>query len=62
MSISFYVLFYLEEFELNKYRNFHLILAMRFNFTRYFVNSITSRVSHLYKLLYCVFIEVDFEK
>ena len=33
---------------------------MRFHFTRYFVNSIIFRVSH--RLLYCVFIEVDFEK
>ena len=29
-------------------------------FTRYFVNSIIFRVSH--RLLYCVFIEADFEK
>ena len=33
---------------------------MRFHFMRYFVNSIIFRVSH--RLLYCVFIEVDFEK
>ena len=51
---------YLEDFELNKYRNFQLILQMHFHFMRYFVNSIIFRVSHW--LLYCVFIEVDFEK
>ena len=50
----------IEDFKLNQYRNFQLILSMRFHFTRYFVNSIISRVSH--RLLYCVFIEVDFEK
>ena len=49
-----------EDFELNQYRNFQLILPMRFHFMRYFVNSIISWVSH--RLLYCVFIEVDFEK
>ena len=49
-----------ENFKLNQYRNFQLILLMRFHFMKYFVNSIISRVSH--RLLYCVFIEVDFEK
>ena len=49
-----------EDFELNQYQNFQLILPMRFHFMRYFVNSITFRVSH--RLLYCVFIEADFEK
>ena len=44
----------------NSYRKFQLILPMRFHFMRYFVNSIIFRVSH--RLLYCVFIEVDFEK
>ena len=34
--------------------------ANAFSFMRYFVNSIISRVSR--RLLYCVFIEVDFEK
>ena len=33
---------------------------MCFHFMRYFVNSIIFRVSH--RLLYCVFIKVDFEK
>ena len=33
---------------------------MRFNFMRYFVNSIILSVPQI--LLYCVFIEVDFEK
>ena len=50
----------IEDFELNQYRNCHLILPMRFHFMRYFVNSIIFRVSH--RLLYCIFIEVDFEK
>ena len=49
-----------ENLKLNQYRNFQLILPMRFHFIRYFVNSIISSVSH--RLLYCVFIEVDFEK
>ena len=48
------------DFKLSQYRNFQLILPMRFHFMRYFVNSIISRVSH--RLLYCVFIEVNFEK
>ena len=50
----------LEDFKLNQYRKFQLILPMRFHFMRYFMNSIISRVSH--RLLYWVFIEVDFEK
>ena len=33
---------------------------MRFHFMRYFVNSIIFRMPH--RLLYCAFIEVDFEK
>ena len=49
-----------ENLKLHQYRNFQLILPMRFHFMRYFVKSIISRVSH--RLLYCVFIEVDFEK
>ena len=44
----------------NPYRKFQLILPMHFHFMRYFVYSIIFRVSH--RLLYCVFIEVDFEK
>ena len=50
----------IEDLELNKHRNFQLILPMRFHFMRCFVNSIIFRVSH--RLLYCVLIEVDFEK
>ena len=50
----------IEDFKLDLYWNFQLILLMRFHFMRYFVNSIIFRVSH--RLLYCVFIEVDFEK
>ena len=48
----------IEDFKLNQYRNFQLILPMRFHFMMYFVNSIIFSVSH--RLLYCVFIEVDF--
>ena len=48
----------IEDFKLNQYRNFQLILPMYFHFMMYFVNSIIFRVSH--RLLYCVFIEVDF--
>ena len=50
----------IEDIKLNLYQIFQLILPMCFNFMRYFVNSIISRVSN--RLLYCVFIEVDFEK
>ena len=50
----------IEDFGLNQYQNFQLILSMRFPFMRYFVNSIIFTVPH--SLLYCVFIEVDFEK
>ena len=50
----------IENFKLNQYRNFQLILPERFHFMGYLVNSIIFRVSH--RLLYCVFIEVDFEK
>ena len=50
----------IEDFKSNQYQNFQLILPMRFHFMNYFVNSIIYRVSH--RLLYCVFIEVDFEK
>ena len=50
----------LEDNKLDLYWNFQLILPMRFHFMGYFVNSIISSVSH--RLLYCVFIEVDFEK
>ena len=49
-----------ENLKLHQHRNFQLILPMHFHFMRYFVNSIISSVSH--RLLYCVFIEVDFEK
>ena len=51
---------FIEDFKLNQYWKFKLILPMRFHIMRYFVNSIISRVSH--RLLYCVFTEVDFEK
>ena len=50
----------IEDFKSNQYRNFQLILPMRFHFMMYFVNIIIYRVSH--RLPYCVFIEFDFEK
>ena len=59
-NIYLYVSYFIEDFKLNQYRNFQLILPMRFHFMMYLVNSIISRVSH--RLLFCVFIEVDFEK
>ena len=49
----------LKDFKLNQYQNFQLILPLLFHFMRYFVNSIIFGMSH--RLLYCVFIEVDFE-
>ena len=59
-NIYLYISNSTEDFKLNQYRIFQLILPMRFHFMRYFVNIIIFRVSH--RLLYCVFIEVDFEK
>ena len=50
----------IEDLKSNQYRKFQLIPPMRFHFMRYFVNNIIFRVPH--RLLYCVFIEVDFEK
>ena len=50
----------IEDSKLNQYRNFQPLLPMCFHFMRYFVNSIIFRVSN--RLLYCMFIEVDFEK
>ena len=41
-------------------RKIQLILPVRSYFMRYFVNSIIFRAAH--RLLYCVFIKVDFEK
>ena len=49
----------IEDIKLNQYQNFQLILPITFPFMRYFVNIIIFRVSH--GLLYCIFIEVDFE-
>ena len=59
-SICLFISNSVEDFKLNKNRNFQLMLPMRFHLMRYFVNSIIFRVSH--RLLYCVFIEVNFEK
>ena len=58
--IYLFLSYFIEDFKSNQYQNFQLILPMHFHFLRYFVNSIIFRVS--YRLLYCVFIEVDFEK
>ena len=41
-----------ENFKLNQYQNFQLILQMRFHFMRYFMNRSILRVSQ--RLLYCV--------
>ena len=59
-NIYLVILKSIEDFKLNQYPHFQLILPMRFHFVKYFVNSIIARVSH--KLLYCAFIEVHFEK
>ena len=59
-NIYLYITYSIQDFKSNLYRNFQLILPMRFHYVRYFVNSIIFRVSH--RLLYCVFIEVDVEK
>ena len=50
----------IEDLKSNQCWKFQLILPMRFYFMAYFVSIIIFRVSH--RLLYCVFIEVDFEK
>ena len=60
-SIFLYlILISIENFRLDLNLNFQLILPMCFHFMRYFVNRIIFRVSH--RLLYCVYIEVDFVK
>ena len=59
-NIYLLISYSIEHLKLNQYWNFQLILRIHFHFMRYFVNSIISRVS--YRLLYYVFIEVDFEK
>ena len=61
-SIYLFIPNSIEDLKLNQYQNFQLILPMRFHFMRYFVNNIIFSVSHSHRLLYCVFIEVDFEK
>ena len=48
----------IENYRINLYQTFQLVLPMGFHFMKSFVNSI--RVSH--RPLCCVFIEVDFEK
>ena len=45
-NIYLFVSYSIEDFELNQYWNFQLILPMSFHFMRYFVNSIIFRVSH----------------
>ena len=59
-NIHLFISYSIEDFKLKQYWNFQLILPLRFHLMRYFVNSIIFKVSH--RLLYCVFIEVDFEK
>ena len=56
---SIFLCLIIEDFTFKQYRNFQLILPMRFHFMRYFENSIIFRMSHR---LLCIFIEVDFEK
>ena len=60
ITLIFFISNSIKDFNSSQYRNFQLILPMHFHFIRYFVNSSICRVSH--RLLYCVFIEVDFEK
>ena len=50
----------IENIKINQYQKFQLILPIRFHFMRSFINSTIPRVSH--RPLYCVFIEIDFEK
>ena len=59
-NIYLFMYNFVEGFKSNQYQNFQLILPMHFQFIWYFVNSIISSMSH--RLLYCAFIEVDFEK
>ena len=59
-NIYLFITYSIDDFKLHQYQIFQLILPMHFHFMRYLVNSIISRVSH--RLLYYVFIEVDFEK
>ena len=59
-NIYLFIFSSIEDIKSNQYRKFQLILPTCFHFMRYFVNSIIFRVPH--RLLYCVFIEVDFEK
>ena len=59
-NIYLYVSYTIDGFKLNQYQNFQLILPVHFHFMEYFVGSIIYRVSH--RLLYCLFIEVNFEK
>ena len=49
-NICLFTFDFIEDFKLNQYRNFQLILSKRSHFMRYFVNSIIHRVSH--RLLY----------
>ena len=60
MKYIFFVSNSKEDLKLNQYQDFQLILPMHFHFMRYFVNSIIFQVSHW--LLYCIFIEDDFEE
>ena len=59
-NIYIFVSNFVQNFELKQYWNFQLILPEHFCLMRYFVNSIIFRVPH--RLLFGVFIEVNFEK
>ena len=50
----------IEDIKYNQYQNFQIILLICFHFMRYFMNSIIFGMS--VRLLYYIFIEVDFEK
>ena len=59
-NIYFFKANSVENFEFKPVPKFSADSANAFSFYEYFVNSTVSRVSH--RLLYCVFVEDDFEK
>ena len=60
MTSYLFISYSIEDFKFDQNCYFQLILPMHFHFMRYFVRNIIFRVCH--RLLYSVFIEVDFEK
>ena len=50
-NICLFIFHSMEDFQLNQYQKFQLILPMHFHFMRYFVNSIIYRASHKHRLL-----------